>query len=73
MAERGGTGWGGPVNQLSLLVGLLSLAGAALFLLDDSGAVHVDEAVAVATLWIVAGTVGLAHAVQRLIRRRSAG
>ena len=59
-----------PVNLPSLLVGLLSLAAAALYLLDSSGAVRVDEAVALATLWIVVGAVALVRSVRRLVTRR---
>lgn len=57
-------------DYLSFLVGLAAVLGAGLYLLDDSGAVQVDELVAVATLWIALGTVGLVRTAQRFVSRR---
>ena len=65
MAER--------INYPSMVAGLAALTGAGLYLLDDSGALQVDEAVAAASLLIVVGATGLLRSVHALVSRRSPG
>ena len=52
------------------MVGVVSLTGAGLYLLDHTGAVAVDEAVAGASLLVAAGIAGLIRSVQRLLAGR---
>jgi hypothetical protein len=59
-------------DTLSFVAGILALIGAGLFLLDDSGALRVDEAVTVAALLLALGAVGLVRSVGRLARVRRA-
>ncbi len=56
----------------SLIAGLVALTAATLTVLDQAGAVHVDEVVAAASLLLVAGLAGLARSVLRLVRPRHA-
>ena len=56
------------VDGASVVVGLLAVTGAALYLLDDGGAVAVDEAVAAAVLLVVLAVVSLVRSLQRLRR-----
>ena len=56
------------VDSASLVTGLLAVTGSALYLLDDAGAVAVDEAVAAAVLLVVLGAVSLLRSL-RLLRR----
>lgn len=58
------------LDRTSLAVGLVALTGAGLSLLDDSGVVAVDEAVAAASLLIAAGVAGLTRSVHRLLAGR---
>lgn len=73
LAKTGVESQGQRIHYTSMLTGLAALTGAGLYLLDDSGAVEVDEAVAAASLWIVLGSAGLMRAVHRLVSRRSPG
>lgn len=63
MAER--------IHYSSMVTGLLALTGAGLYLLDDSGSVQVDEAVAGASLLVVAGSAGLLRSLHRLANRKA--
>ena len=64
MAERH------PLDLVSLVAGLLALTGGGLYLLDDSGAAQVDEAVTAASLLVVLGVFTLVRSVLRLLLSR---
>jgi hypothetical protein len=61
------------ISYGSMLTGLAALTGAGLYMLDGTGAVQVDEAVAGASLLVVIGTAGLLRSAHRLLSRRSRG
>jgi hypothetical protein len=63
VAERG-------IDVLSLVVGLVAATVAVLVLVDRSGAVAVDGAVATAAVLVVLGLAGLARSLQRLLSGR---
>lgn len=53
----------------TLLLGLITVAVAALFLIDDSGAARVDGQVAGAVLLVVAGAALVIRSLLRAVRR----
>ena len=56
-------------DRTSLLTGLAALTGAGLFLLDETGAAQVDEAVTAASLVVVLGVTGVIRSVHALVSR----
>ncbi|MCU1588418.1 MAG: hypothetical protein JWN31_1911 [Frankiales bacterium] len=54
----------------SLVIGLLVMAVALLFLVNDQGVVDVDQAVAGAALLVVVAAASIVRAVVRLLGRR---
>lgn len=59
-------------DKPAMIAGVLALIGSGLFFLDRSGAVEVDEIVAVASLWVGLALVGLVRSGMRLRHRLSA-
>jgi hypothetical protein len=53
-------------DKLSMTTGVLALTGTGLFFLDHSGAVQVDEVVALASLWVGMALVALARSAVKL-------
>jgi hypothetical protein len=56
-------------DKLSMLVGVVALISSGLFFLNRSDAVHVDEVVAIASIWVGLAAVGLVRAALRLRTR----
>jgi uncharacterized membrane protein len=56
-------------DTLSLLAGVTAVVAAGLTLLSQAGAADIDEAVAVASIWIALALVGVLRAGVRLTRR----
>ena len=59
-------------DKPAMIAGVLALTGSGLFFLDRSGAVDVDEVVAVVSLWVGLALVGLVRSGLRLQQRLSA-
>lgn len=58
-------------DKPAMLMGVVALVVSALYFLDLSGVVQVDEVVTVVTLWIALAAVGLLRAGLRLRERLS--